>query len=106
MNEHFAMIYNASFKNYLIDYNRLPTDNWLGFDWVIVPEKFQQTIIDNWPNVEPVIQDDKIIDVKLIDPPVDLIKENKLLKAQVAATNDYMDFLEECLVEMAGIVYG
>lgn len=36
----------------------------------------------------------------------ELAEENKLLKAQVNATNDYMDFLEECLVEMAGIVYG
>lgn len=35
----------------------------------------------------------------------ELSEENKLLKAQVTATNAYMDFLEECLVEMAGIVY-
>lgn len=35
----------------------------------------------------------------------ELSEENKLLKAQVQATNSYMDFLEECIVEMAGIVY-
>lgn len=35
----------------------------------------------------------------------ELAEENKLLKAQVTATNDYIDFLEDCLVEMAGVVY-
>lgn len=35
----------------------------------------------------------------------ELMEENKLLKAQISATNDYMDFLEECMIEMAMIVY-
>ncbi len=32
-------------------------------------------------------------------------QENKRLKAQVTALSDQNDFQEECLVEMAGIVY-
>lgn len=34
-----------------------------------------------------------------------LEEENKMLKAQVAAQSDQMDFYEECIVEMAAIVY-
>lgn len=31
--------------------------------------------------------------------------ETEVLQAQLKASNDYMDFLEECVVEMAQIVY-
>lgn len=34
-----------------------------------------------------------------------LEEENNFLKAQVAAQSDQMDFYEECIVEMAAIVY-
>lgn len=37
---------------------------------------------------------------------VDTLKaENKLLKAQNAALSDNQSFLEDCIAEMAGIVY-
>ncbi len=36
----------------------------------------------------------------------ELEAENKLLKAQVEALSGQIDFQEECLVEMASIVYG
>lgn len=32
-------------------------------------------------------------------------QENEFLKAQIAAQSDQMDFYEECIVEMAAIVY-
>ena len=35
----------------------------------------------------------------------ELAAENKILKEQVAALSGQVDFQEECLVEMAGIVY-
>lgn len=35
----------------------------------------------------------------------DLIEENKLLKAQVQAMSDRNDFIEDCIAEMAEIVY-
>ena len=34
-----------------------------------------------------------------------LEEENALLKAQIQAQSDQMDFYEECIVEMAEIVY-
>lgn len=34
-----------------------------------------------------------------------LEEENALLKAQVAAQSDQMDFYEECIVEMAAVIY-
>ena len=35
----------------------------------------------------------------------DLEEENRLLKAQVSAQADQMDFYEDCIAEMAGIIY-
>lgn len=35
----------------------------------------------------------------------DLEQENKLLKAQLQAQTDRSDFIEDCIAEMAGVVY-
>lgn len=35
----------------------------------------------------------------------DLKNENKLLKAQLKAQTDRSDFIEDCIAEMAGVVY-
>lgn len=35
----------------------------------------------------------------------DLKKENKLLKAQLKAQTERSDFIEDCIAEMAGVVY-
>lgn len=34
-----------------------------------------------------------------------LAKENKLLKAQLQAQTERSDFIEDCIAEMAGVVY-
>lgn len=56
----------------------------------------------------------KLIDVKKtgemifeepVDPIVNLQTENKTLKAQIQALTESNQFLEDCLVEMAEIVY-
>ena len=36
----------------------------------------------------------------------DLMAENKLLKAQLHAQTERSDFIEDCLAEMATVVYG
>lgn len=36
---------------------------------------------------------------------VELEEENKTLKAQVSAQSEQMDFYEECIAEMASVVY-
>lgn len=36
----------------------------------------------------------------------DLAAENKLLKAQLQAQSDRSDFIEDCIAEMATVVYG
>ena len=35
----------------------------------------------------------------------ELAKENEMMKAQIQAQSDQMDFYEECIIEMAEIVY-
>lgn len=34
-----------------------------------------------------------------------LIQENKLLKAQLQAQTERSDFIEDCIAEMAGVIY-
>lgn len=36
----------------------------------------------------------------------DLTSENTLLKAQIQAQSDRSDFVEDCIAEMATVVYG
>ena len=36
---------------------------------------------------------------------VELTQENKLLKAQLKAQTERSDFIEDCIAEMAGVVY-
>lgn len=40
-----------------------------------------------------------------LSPLEQLQQENKLLKAQLQAQTDRSDFIEECIAEMAGVVY-
>lgn len=39
------------------------------------------------------------------DPITRLQQENKLLKVQLQAQTDRSDFIEDCIAEMAGVVY-
>lgn len=41
-----------------------------------------------------------------VDPLEELQKENKMLKAQLQAHVDRSDFIEDCIAEMATVVYG
>lgn len=45
-------------------------------------------------------------DTEKHDPIEDLRNENELLKAQLQAAAERSDFIEDCLAEMAMIVYG
>lgn len=40
-----------------------------------------------------------------IEDETDLLKENKLLKAQVKALEESREFLEGCLIEIGGVIY-
>lgn len=87
--------------------------------WAIVPDDL---VCENFPFGEITV-DESIPPVVLTWTPVDipesedaprlttaervkaLEEENNLLKAQIAAQSDQMDFYEDCIVEMAAIVY-
>lgn len=49
------------------------------------------------------------LEIKDTDTPLSPIEqlqqENKLLKAQLQAQTDRSDFIEDCIAEMAGVVY-
>ena len=48
---------------------------------------------------------DADFDARPAPEPTEEDKERKLLKAQIQALSDRNDFLEDCVAEMAGIVY-
>lgn len=48
---------------------------------------------------------ESITDIPKKDPIIVLQQENKLLKAQLKAQTERSDFIEDCIAEMAGVVY-
>lgn len=69
---------------------------------------YTEVVIGNSPAYKSVdtgkiyLPDEILPDIKTT---TDLIQENKLLKAQVQAASDRSDFLEDCIAEMATLVY-
>lgn len=48
---------------------------------------------------------DSVKTLQKLDPIATLQQENKLLKAQLKAQTERSDFIEDCIAEMAGVVY-
>ena len=61
--------------------------------WCYVDGEF----VENPDYIEPVIPDTPTID--------DLIKENEMIKKQIEAQSEQMDFYEDCIAEMASVIY-
>ena len=53
--------------------------------------------IENPDYVEPVIPDTPTVE--------DLIRENEMIKKQIEAQSEQMDFYEDCIAEMASVIY-
>ena len=62
---------------------------------LVVDQETLDAYIKDHPDVEP----EKPTTIE------DLKKENKLLKAQVQAQTERSDFIEDCIAEMAGVIY-
>ena len=58
-----------------------------------------QEALDAYNAEHPEVEPEKPVTVE------DLQAENKLLKAQVQAQTERSDFIEDCIAEMAGVVY-
>lgn len=81
-------------------------------DWFVVEKNIITNIIVAEPDVAYALHAKPIIKGKGIGDRYDdtltneeLTEENKILKAQVGALSDRNDFLEDCIAEMAGMVY-
>lgn len=99
----------------------MPNADWTGSAEYVIDETNEQNselinkIFEFAPYFDYVFDDKgNIIDViKTADKPVikeynpiaDLQKENHVLREQIEALSAQLDFQEECLVEMAGVVY-
>ena len=57
------------------------------------------------------VYDSNIIEKYITSPTIEtspydkLFQENKLLKAQLQAQTERSDFIEDCIAEMAGVIY-
>lgn len=58
-----------------------------------------QEALDAYEKEHPDVEPEKPVTVE------DLQAENKLLRAQVQAQTERSDFIEDCIAEMAGVVY-
>ena len=58
-----------------------------------------QKALDDYNAEHPEVEPEKPVTVE------DLQAENKLLRAQVQAQTERSDFIEDCIAEMAGVVY-
>lgn len=93
-----------------------------GDAYAIVPDEMVPGVMETHGFINPVFNEDgtELVSYTALDipeipkdevPPSDgarisaLEEENALLKAQIQAQSDQMDFYEECIVEMAEIVY-
>lgn len=93
------------------------TENWMGDDWIEVPESLVADAYANAGYCELVIVGGVLASITpterptpesvtpVPDPIVQLQEDNKLLRAQLAATIQSNQTLEDCLVEMASVVY-
>ena len=112
-----GMIYQLSTKNFLFD-STIPNDiNWMGDGWSIVPLNYQRDISENFPFIE--VETSYINDVNYVtsvqllpkpeleqlEPPASQVDEITMLNKKVEALSERNDFLEDCIAEMAGVVY-
>jgi hypothetical protein len=88
-------VFNAT----IIRPNAVPIDDITKFAWA--DEDYEEVKIDHKYTEEELEKRNAI-------PPktnAELEAENKLLTEQVAALSEQMDFYEECIIEMAMVVY-
>ena len=102
-----GVILSSPFYNSVILPYDLLTDyiNTKGFcnltvqDGVVTSLEVNQEALDAYNADHPDIEPEKPTTID------DLKKENKLLKAQLKAQTERSDFIEDCIAEMAGVVY-
>lgn len=68
-------------------------------DGAVTALAVDQEALDAYNKDHPDVEPEKSTTIE------DLKKENKLLKAQVQAQTERSDFIEDCIAEMAGVVY-
>ena len=68
-------------------------------DGVVTALAVDQEALDAYNKDHPDVTPEKPTTIE------DLKKENKLLKAQLQAQTERSDFIEDCIAEMAGVVY-
>ena len=68
-------------------------------DGIVTALVVDQEALDAYNKDHPDIEPEKPTTID------DIQKENKLLKAQLKAQTDRSDFIEDCIAEMAGVVY-
>lgn len=105
--DYHGVVLSTPFYNSVVLPDNLLTDyiNTKGFctltvqDGTVTALMVDQKALDAYNKNHPDIKPEKPTTID------DLKKENKLLKAQLQAQTDRSDFIEDCIAEMAGVVY-
>lgn len=89
---------------------RPDNENWLGDDWLCVPESMKESVKENAPYCVLEIEAGALVGITPTErPPVipEPTTEDrvKTLESQLKASIQSNALLEECLIEMAGVVY-
>lgn len=114
-----SAIVNIKTRNMEYQSHRRYPENWMGDGWIAVPPELEEQARACCPYCELEIEGDALVDITPVDPPAPepepaepepgeleiLQAENKTLKAQVNALSEQQAFYEDCIAEMAGVVY-
>ena len=90
----------------------LPVEKWYGTQFALSCKEVPDNVEPNYvydpktDSYQPPVIEDPPAPPPTIDERVTILEsENDLLKQQIKAASDQNDFLEDCIAEMAGIVY-
>ena len=90
----------------------LPVEKWYGAQFAALCKEVPDNVEPNYvydPKTDsyqpPVVEDPPAPPPTIDERVTTLESENDLLKQQIKAASDQNDFLEDCIAEMAGIVY-
>ena len=112
-----SAIINKNTKQYQSQSNRCYPENWMGDGWIAVPPELEAQARACCPYCLLEIENGALVDITPLARPepeptepepgeLEILQaENKTLKAQVQALSEQQGFYEDCIAEMASVVY-
>ena len=110
-----SVIVNIKTRNLEYQSHRRYPENWMGGGWIAVPPELEARARACCPYCELEIENGALVDITPLERPepaepepdgLEILQaENRMLKAQVDALSEQQAFYEDCIAEMASVVY-